>query len=284
MVSTGPLFSAKSLWPRWFPFIKKLYQAIELFVLPRIDMIGVMDNVTYQRYVNMKFLCQEKLRWTWTAVDNDMFKPLEEHCKNKYRNLKSGNKITIAFAGRLDKVKNLEFLLHTYSLLEKSKGNIKLVLFGSGPEEKNLVTLASLLNLQNVNFFGEVPANEMPYAINSVDIIVLPAIGGEGSPTILKEALACGVPIVSMKVGDVEKFIKHPLTGKIVEDLDEYKFAQAIIEIISCIENDNEAVTLACQCEANNYSLKNFGHHWEDLIFKAQMMHLNPKDDFVRDT
>ena len=42
--------------------------------------------------------------------------------------------------------------------------------------------------------------------INCCDFIIVPSLF-EGSPNAVKEALACGVPVVSRDVGDVKKLI-----------------------------------------------------------------------------
>jgi glycosyltransferase involved in cell wall biosynthesis len=47
-----------------------------------------------------------------------------------------------------------------------------------------------------------VPNTEVPVWLNAADAVLLTS-HQEGSPTIVKEALACGRPIVSVRVGDV---------------------------------------------------------------------------------
>lgn len=47
-----------------------------------------------------------------------------------------------------------------------------------------------------------VPAMEVPLWLNAADVLLLTS-AHEGSPNIVKEALACGLPVVSVNVGDV---------------------------------------------------------------------------------
>lgn len=47
-----------------------------------------------------------------------------------------------------------------------------------------------------------VPHHQVPTYLNSVDVLVLPSLS-EGSPNVIKEAMACNCPIVSTDVGDV---------------------------------------------------------------------------------
>lgn len=52
----------------------------------------------------------------------------------------------------------------------------------------------------------DIPHEDMPYYICAADVIVL-ASQCEASPMVIKEAMACNVPIVSTDVGDVKKVI-----------------------------------------------------------------------------
>jgi teichuronic acid biosynthesis glycosyltransferase TuaC len=52
-----------------------------------------------------------------------------------------------------------------------------------------------------------IPAAEVPLWINASDAVLLTS-AHEGSPNIIKEALACGVPVVSVDVGDVAERIE----------------------------------------------------------------------------
>ena len=51
------------------------------------------------------------------------------------------------------------------------------------------------------------PNSEMPRRLNAGDVLLLTS-RHEGSPTVVKEALACNVPVVSVDVGDVRQQIE----------------------------------------------------------------------------
>jgi glycosyltransferase involved in cell wall biosynthesis len=56
-----------------------------------------------------------------------------------------------------------------------------------------------------------VPNSEVPVWVNASDVLILTSYD-EASPTIVKEALACNVPVVSVDVGDVAERI-HGIAG-----------------------------------------------------------------------
>jgi teichuronic acid biosynthesis glycosyltransferase TuaC len=58
-----------------------------------------------------------------------------------------------------------------------------------------------------MHFLHGVPNSDVPIWINASDVLLLTSLH-EGSPTIVKEALACNLPVVSVDVGDVREQIQ----------------------------------------------------------------------------
>ena len=104
----------------------------------------------------------------------------------------------------------------------------KLILFLGHPTyvRKNfkLLQQAVALSDENWEIINPYPIDpvEIPYYINSADLLVLTSLQ-EGSPNVIKEAMACNCPIVSTDVGDVSEIIKNTdgcyLTGFEAEEL-----------------------------------------------------------------
>ncbi len=89
----------------------------------------------------------------------------------------------------------------------------KHVLWPADPERGvkniNLARAAfRVLNRKDVDLsiiYGR-PTAEMPVLYNASDVVLITS-DWEGSPNVVKEALACNVPVVSTPVGDVEKWL-----------------------------------------------------------------------------
>lgn len=122
--------------------------------------------------------------------------------------------------------------------------NKKHILFASNPDrpEKNY-SLAkesiALLNndLLQVHFLMNLTQSEMPYFYNAADCLLMTSLM-EGSPNVIKEALACNCPIVSTDVGDVRELIAK-VSGCYLTQFDKHEIAAKINDAISFNQRTN---------------------------------------------
>ena len=90
------------------------------------------------------------------------------------------------------------------------------VLFASSngdPVKRPELARAAVAQLSNTNhpaelhYLSGISNMEVPVWLNASDVLLLTSLH-EGSPTVVKEALACGLPVVSVDVGDVAERIE----------------------------------------------------------------------------
>jgi glycosyltransferase involved in cell wall biosynthesis len=91
--------------------------------------------------------------------------------------------------------------------------DVKLVIFVSNPErpEKNYRLAKEAFDLLDVEKkeirpVFNVPQEELPLYYNAADVLLLTSFH-EGSPNVIKEAMACNCPIVATDVGDVKELL-----------------------------------------------------------------------------
>lgn len=73
--------------------------------------------------------------------------------------------------------------------------------------EKAVSLLPKSLDVEILTLWNRVPAEEMAFYYGAVDALILTS-AHEGSPTVVKEALACNTPIVTVDVGDVSENLR----------------------------------------------------------------------------
>ena len=89
----------------------------------------------------------------------------------------------------------------------------KYILFAANPDrpEKNFPLASNAYNKINdrdveLLYLKNLSHEQIPYYINSAEVVILSSLW-EGSPNVIKEAMACNIPIVSTDVGDVKWII-----------------------------------------------------------------------------
>ena len=102
----------------------------------------------------------------------------------------------ILFVGRLEDRKGLPHLLKAFRLLRKSGLECRLLIVGSGPQEREARRYVMTRRLQNVEFLGRVSDAEKAQLFRTADVFVSPATGRESFGIVLLEAMAAGAPIV----------------------------------------------------------------------------------------
>jgi len=112
-----------------------------------------------------------------------------------------------------------------------------IILFGADPTRKvknfplaeDSVAGMSDRNCQLIAL-GSVPHAEVPVYLNACDVLLLTS-KWEGSPNIVKEAMACGTPVVSTDVGDV-RWLLEGLKGCFVTSQDTCDIRQKLERVL----------------------------------------------------
>jgi glycosyltransferase involved in cell wall biosynthesis len=100
--------------------------------------------------------------------------------------------------GRLSHEKGQSYLLRAARAWPES---VRVVIAGVGPDRHALQRIAHEERIAHrVSFTGLVDDVAPYYAL--ADVVVLPSLS-EGSPNVLLEAMACGVPVVATNVGGI---------------------------------------------------------------------------------
>lgn len=157
-----------------------------------------------------------------TNVKQDTILTFEE-LERRQREVASFTLITVC---RVVRVKGLEYLLAALDAIADPKLPIDLWIVGPQPDELYLAELQSYVlhkNLQErgvvVHFAGPVKPDDLVSYYDGADVLVISSVS-EGSPKVIPEAFARGVPVVGTSVGGIPNLVRDGHNGFVVEPRD----------------------------------------------------------------
>lgn len=142
----------------------------------------------------------------------------------------------LLFVGRLSDKKGVDVLLRSLAILDP---HVELEIVGDGPDRAMLEALAADLGVAaRVSFRGHCARQEVIDAYRSAGAVVIPSVTGEGgdrdgTPVVLMEALALGVPVVATDLGGIGEALTDDQDGLLVPERDVASLATAMQRIVT---------------------------------------------------
>ena len=145
------------------------------------------------------------------GIDTTLFYPIEKDKAKKLLNLKTNQKYGLFTSSFQNSIKNYPL---AKKAIEQSKYDIELI------ELK------------------EYTREEVALLLNAVEFLLMTSFT-EGSPLIIKEAMACNCPIVSVDVGDVKDALSKTNGSSVTSLYDANELAQCINRVIQTNQKTN---------------------------------------------
>ncbi len=167
-----------------------------------------------------------------SSISEDDLRPRADTC--------GGDVVRVLFVGFIRPEKGIEYLIRALPRVRSAKP-VELVLAGGAEqfsaEKARLARLADELGVsETLTWVGYVRFGEELFSqIDKADMLVLPSLS-EGTPRVLVEARARGVPVVSTNVGGIPSSVTHERDGLLVPARD----AEALAAQMSRLINDDD--------------------------------------------
>ncbi|MGH7392656.1 MAG: glycosyltransferase [Candidatus Rokuibacteriota bacterium] len=182
------------------------------------------------------------------GIDTEVYRPLDRgHCRSLL-GIPPDRKVLMWLAARLDPAhhegrrKGADLLLAALRRLPESiRGDVLLLLVG-----KNGERVAEMAGLPSLNL-GFVASDHLKaIAYSAADLLLFPT-RADNMPLVLLESLACGTPMVSVRVGGVPDIVRQGVTGYLAAPEDAADFAAGIVRLL---EDDGAREAMGRRCRA----------------------------------
>jgi phosphatidyl-myo-inositol alpha-mannosyltransferase len=138
----------------------------------------------------------------------------------------------ILFVGRHEPRKGLLDTLKAHRILRKTGARPRLLVVGSGPQEREARRYVATRGLKGVEFLGRVSDTEKAQLFKTADVYVSPATGGESFGIVLLEAMAAGTPIVCSDIHGYKGVVRRGREGLLVPPRDPRELAVAVDRLL----------------------------------------------------
>lgn len=162
---------------------------------------------------------------------------------------------TILTVGRLVPMKGFDVLIRAVKSLIDEGICPTVRIIGYGPEQDKLARLVADLALGDmVQLLGYQPPEAVKQELRRADLFVLPSVwdkdeGQDGVPTVLMEAMAMGVPVVSTRLSGIPELVEEGVSGVLCEPGDAAALADAILSVIRIPEEQRSAMAAAARAK-----------------------------------
>jgi len=150
------------------------------------------------------------------------------------RKLEAGQPMILVSIARLVEKKGIEYAIRALAQVVRNRPNIHYRIIGDGPLQSSLERLVTDLRLEShVAFTGIKTSDQVADELSRAHVMLAPSVTSlsgdmEGIPTVLMEAMATGMPVISTRHSGIPELVEDGVSGRLVAERDVDGLADAI--------------------------------------------------------
>jgi glycosyltransferase involved in cell wall biosynthesis len=136
---------------------------------------------------------------------------------SRERDRRKGDRLRIAFLGRLDATKGVHVLLE--ALRSMPDLDVELDIYGvaQGPDGTAYLERLKTMADARIRFLAPIPARDVVSTLRDYDVLAVPSQWLETGPMVVLEAFAAGVPVIGSDLGGIAELVRHGVDGLLLE-------------------------------------------------------------------
>jgi glycosyltransferase involved in cell wall biosynthesis len=209
------------------PFVRTLYDT-ELHRTPRADLKLLREarsvfvfSRRMQRDLQELGLREDRVVHVESAVDLERFRP-DAGCSDRRAELGLAPEDFVAgIVARVQPQRRFDLLLDAAEEVARACPRFRLLIIGRGSKLERTAREPARRRglLDRIVFFpGYFVGEEFPAVLRALDVKIFLVPGTDGSARAVREALACGLPVVASRRGILPELVRDRVTGRTVDE------------------------------------------------------------------
>ena len=253
---------------------------IRWVVLQRFcDQIITVSDKTREHHINVGKIPDGKTKTIYNGIHLSRFQDRNSSklAEKKHElNLPSHHKIITTIAV-LRELKGIQYMINALPMILRQYPNTTYLIIGEGAYANTLGGLIIDQRLEDhVVMAGH--RTDIPDMLAISDMFVLPSLR-DALPTVLIEALAAGVPVVTTNVGGIPEIIEHGKNGVLVNPADPQQLADACIQLLSNEDKRRELSTAGFETAKEKFDVRTQVEHLKGIYINLIEQYKYTKDE-----
>src|SRR3989338_2576202 len=182
----------------------------------------------------------------------------------------------IGHVGRLAPEKNLDFLVNCLIEFLKKEVNAHVLMVGEGPSQAMIKAAFERSGLgERLHLTGFLYKKDLVDAYFSMDVFAFASLS-ETQGVVLLEAMAAGVPAVTVDAPGVREVVKNHFNGRVIGDPDQRKFVDALAGIAHCPPEELRALKQHAKETVKNYSMSSCAERMLEVYEDLRRKEIDP--------
>lgn len=258
-------------YPAW-KFLRNIFiRPLSVYMYHKFDTTIVPSKLINNNLQKMGM--QNSLFIPFFGIDISLYSPISRNKKfldTWLTNDDKDNKILL-FLGRLSFEKRVDLIIKAFAKLKHRHDNYSLIIAGDGPSGvvNELKSLAK--SIPNIHFTGFIHGEAKANLLASCDVFCNPSPYETFGRTVV-EAMASGIPVVTVNSGAVSEYMIDGLNGYLVQPDNVEEFANTIEKVLS--KENSQIVENALQ-DAQKFSseqgCENINSYYQKLLDSVKL-------------
>ena len=237
------VFEVRDLWPESLAavgagsegsLLHSTLGAIAGFLYRHADRIVVVSPAFEDHLVRYWKVPPAKISTIENGVETDIFFFHPKSVELRKR-LNAQNRFLVCYIGTIGNAHGLETLIAAFAELKTTMPSAMLLVIGEGAEKQRIVDLAATRGLDNIQFLGQQPRENIPACVSAADLCLVMLKKTElfktVIPTKLLEYMACERAVIVAVDGQARKIVEQAGAGVFVEPENVAALTKAIVDL-----------------------------------------------------